>query len=113
MTPAPPEPIDELTGFQQHLLRSVAHEGPCKGLDVKAAVEEQYGEEIRHGRLYPALDALADTGLIEKGSFDRRTNRYEVTARGAELVEWFATDWTEAHRQLAQRRMAEDAEVTA
>jgi DNA-binding PadR family transcriptional regulator len=53
------------------------------GLGVKQHLEAVYGvEEIHHGRLYPNLDALADKGLIEKGTVDDRTNSYSVTARG-------------------------------
>ena len=53
-----------------------------KGLAVKDALDEYYGGEINHGRLYPNLDALVEKGLVEKGRIDDRTNAYELTARG-------------------------------
>jgi hypothetical protein len=52
------------------------------GIAIKEQLEDYYGEEVNHGRLYPNLDELAERGLIEKGEIDDRTNSYELTADG-------------------------------
>lgn len=57
-----------------------------KGLAIKDGLNDIYGDEVHHGRLYTNLDELADEGLIEKGTIDRRTNSYRVTSRGFELL---------------------------
>lgn len=76
-------PLADLTKFQRDLL-AVIHAGddPVHGLGIKAALDDAYGEEINHGRMYPNLDTLADMGLVEKGRLDKRTNSYELTRRG-------------------------------
>ncbi|NHN49325.1 helix-turn-helix transcriptional regulator [Halostella sp. JP-L12] len=77
------DPITKyLTGFQKDLLYVVADLGSPHGLAIKAEMEDDYEQEIHHGRLYPNLDTLVDKGLIDKGDRDRRTNYYELTARG-------------------------------
>ena len=52
------------------------------GLALKSELEEYYGKEVFHGRLYPALDALVEKGLVAKGERDPRTNWYALTDRG-------------------------------
>lgn len=80
----------DLSAFQIDLLTVCARleqsKTNVKGLAIKDGVAQIYGEEINHGRLYPNLDELADEGLIEKGTIDRRTNSYRVTSRGFELL---------------------------
>lgn len=74
--------MHDLTGFQRDLLFIVAGlEGP-NGLTVKDELEQYYGEEVRHGRLYPNLDTLVEMGLVEKGQKDRRTNEYTLLPPG-------------------------------
>lgn len=74
--------MHDLTGFQRDLLYVIAGLEEPHGLAVKEQLEEYYGTEIHHGRLYPNLDTLVEKGLIEKGARDRRTNYYVLTARG-------------------------------
>lgn len=74
--------IAELTLFQLNALRVVEKLGDPSGLDVKRDLEEYYGTEINHGRLYPALDRLVLLGLVEKGAKDDRTNEYTLTEDG-------------------------------
>lgn len=76
----------ELTGFQRDLLYVIAGFDRPSGQDVKEEIKEQIGG-VTHGRLYPNLDTLVERGLVEKGQLDRRTNYYELTAEGRELLE--------------------------
>lgn len=79
--------MHDLTGFQRDLLLVIAGLDEPKGLDVSEEVEEYYGSEIRHGRLYPNLDTLVEKGLVEKGQHDLRTNKYDLTDRGKREIE--------------------------
>lgn len=72
----------DLTGFQRDLLTVIAGKDDPYGLAIKRAVEEYYGSDVNHGRLYPNLDQLVQKGLVEKGTIDKRTNYYRVTRRG-------------------------------
>ena len=84
----------ELTGFQRDVLYCIAGADEPYGLGIKRELEE-YGEtEVNHGRLYPNLDTLIEKGYVEKSSIDKRTNSYELTDAGRELLserdEWEA-----------------------
>jgi DNA-binding PadR family transcriptional regulator len=93
----------DLTAFQQNILTILAEE-PMYGLAIKRELEAYYGSEVNHGRLYPNLDDLVDHGLVEKSELDKRTNQYELTEEGHDVVlgqiEWvldrFVTDETRA-----------------
>ena len=76
-----------LTAFQRDLLFAIAARGPTKGLRIKEELQDYYATEINHGRLYPNLDELVERGLVEKGQLDRRSNSYELTARGEQVLE--------------------------
>lgn len=80
-----PEP-DTLTQFQFHLLGILA-DGPQYGLGIKGDLEDYYGKETNHGRLYPNLDTLVDKGFVEKSELDKRTNQYEITDQGRAFLE--------------------------
>lgn len=79
--------MHDLTGFQRDILYVVAGADGPKGLAIKDDLDEYYGTEINHGRLYPNLDALVEKGLLEKGKIDDRTNAYSLTSRGRREVE--------------------------
>ncbi|RLM49563.1 PadR family transcriptional regulator [Halorubrum sp. Atlit-28R] len=89
----------DLTAFQQNILTILAEE-PMYGLAIKRELEAYYGSEVNHGRLYPNLDDLVEDGLVEKSELDKRTNQYELTEAGHDVVlgqiEWvldrFVTD---------------------
>jgi len=89
----------DLTAFQQNILVILSEE-PMYGLAVKRELEEYYGEEVNHGRLYPNLDDLVEMDLVEKSQLDKRTNQYALTEKGTDAVvdqlEWtlskFVTD---------------------
>ncbi len=75
-------PMYDLTAFQRDILMVIAGEDEPHGLAIKENLDEYYGDDINHGRLYPNLDTLVDKGLVEKGEKDRRTNFYALTNRG-------------------------------
>jgi DNA-binding PadR family transcriptional regulator len=75
----------ELTAFQTNILTILAKE-PMYGLAIKRELEEYYGTEVNHGRLYPNLDDLVELGLVEKSELDKRTNQYSLTDEGYEAV---------------------------
>lgn len=75
----------ELTAFQQNILAILSEEARY-GLAIKRELEEYYGAEVNHGRLYPNLDDLVEMGLVEKSELDKRTNQYELTDDGEQAV---------------------------
>jgi len=75
----------ELTAFQHNILTILAEE-PMYGLAIKRELEDYYGTEVNHGRLYPNLDDLVELGLVEKSELDKRTNQYELTDDGVAAV---------------------------
>lgn len=97
--PEPPAPDEwaaynlptDLTAFQIHLLCLIYRLGPTEGVQLQTALEELYPEDINHGRLYPSLDRMVDSGLISKQTkeSDKRRKEYELTGRG----EWAAEEY--------------------
>ncbi len=85
------EAMRDLTAFQQNVLIVLAEESRY-GLAIKRELEDYYGEEVNHGRLYPNLDALIERDLVEKSELDKRTNEYAITDHGLavllDLFEW-------------------------
>ena len=79
--------MHDLTGFQRDLLYTIAGMDEPHGLAIKDQLEDYYGKEIHHGRLYPNLDTLVEKGLVDKGEVDRRTNYYALTSRGHREIE--------------------------
>jgi len=75
----------ELTAFQNNILVILAKE-PMYGLAIKRELEDYYGTEVNHGRLYPNLDELVDLGLVDKSELDKRTNQYSLTDDGYDAV---------------------------
>ena len=76
----------ELTGFQRDLLYVIAGSDRPSGQEIKSEISERVGE-VKHGRLYPNLDTLVEQNLVNKGQHDRRTNFYELSERGREVLE--------------------------
>lgn len=84
--PTPKERCD-LTKFQLRTLAVLSNaEDPIKGLAIKSRLEDYYGTNINHGRLYPNLDNLAADGLVRKSERDKRTNDYVITDRGRAVL---------------------------
>lgn len=94
--------MDDLTAFQRDLLYVIAglENGTLPhGLAIKASIEKDYAGEINHGRLYPNLNQLADMGLIEKDTIDKRTNSYSLSQRGRRELE-ARREWERQHVDL-------------
>ena len=99
--------VRDLTAFQQNILVILSEE-PMYGLAIKRDLESYYGTEVNHGRLYPNLDDLVESGLVTKSELDKRTNQYELTDDGYDAVldrlGWvfskFVTDESRANRLL-------------
>ncbi|MEY7849128.1 PadR family transcriptional regulator [Natrarchaeobius sp. A-rgal3] len=79
--------MNDLTGFQRDLLYVIAGADQPSGQDVKDEVERYYESEINHGRLYPNLDTLVNKEFVEKGQLDRRTNYYDITDAGEDVIQ--------------------------
>ena len=81
----------DLTAFQTHLLCLIYRLGPTEGVTLQHALEELYPEEINHGRLYPSLDRMVESGLLSKQTkeSDKRRKEYALTGRG----EWVAEEY--------------------
>jgi len=75
----------DLTGFQRDLLYVIAGSDQPSGQTVKQKLDTHINN-VNHGRLYPNLDELVDHGLVEKGSQDQRTNYYQLTPSGEQLL---------------------------
>lgn len=75
----------DLTAFQQNILVILSEEARY-GLAIKRELEQYYGSEVNHGRLYPNLDDLVEMGLVEKSELDKRTNQYALTQAGHDAV---------------------------
>ena len=88
--------MEDLTAFQRDLLVATAGLEDPHGIAVKEELEAYYGDEVRHGRLYPNLDTLVNEGLLDKGQKDRRTNEYTLTETGQEVID-ARLDWQEQH----------------
>lgn len=84
-----------LSAFQRDVLWILSHHGPQKGLAIKSRLQEYYQKEVHHGQLYPNLDDLVESGLIDKDERDRRTNEYALTADAKQALARRRT-WTDA-----------------
>ncbi|SDL09915.1 DNA-binding transcriptional regulator, PadR family [Natronorubrum texcoconense] len=82
-----PETMGELPEFQRDALFAIAALERPNGLEIKQKLEDYYGTEENHGRLYPNLDALVEGGYVTKAEADGRTNVYTLTDSG-----WQALD---------------------
>ncbi len=91
--------MDDLTGFQRDLLYVISGAEQPSGQDVKDEIEQYYSAEINHGRLYPNLDTVVNKELVEKGELDRRTNYYDITENGEEVIEE-RREWEQQYVEL-------------
>jgi DNA-binding PadR family transcriptional regulator len=83
----------DLTKFQLRILAILAGEEQY-GLAIKEELEDYYGQDVNHGRLYPNIDELVEKGYVEKFEIDKRTNGHRLTDAGREVVcddvDWLA-----------------------
>lgn len=76
----------DLTGFQRDLLYVISGLEKSSGQEIKERFEREFDTDVKHGRLYPNLDHLVDSGYVEKGQIDRRTNYYRITKLGRQRL---------------------------
>jgi DNA-binding PadR family transcriptional regulator len=104
----------DLTAFQQNILVILSSE-PMYGLAIKRELEDYYGTEVNHGRLYPNLDDLVEMDLVNKGELDKRTNEYELTERGREVVldrfDWMFSNYVTGEERAGEIRALVDEQV--
>ena len=69
-------------------------------MTLQNALEDLYPEDINHGRLYPSLDRMVDSGLISKQTkeSDKRRKEYSLTGRG----EWVAEEYLRFVREMIE-----------
>lgn len=72
----------DLTAFERDILIVTSGLDDPKGLDIRRELNEYYDEEVHHGRLYPNLDDLNESGLLAKFEINQRSNGYRLTDRG-------------------------------
>jgi len=77
----------ELSGFQRDLLYCVAALNEPTGQEIARELAEDLSIEVNHGRLYPNLTDLVEEGLLRKEKKDGRTNLYELTPLGIDVIE--------------------------
>jgi PadR family transcriptional regulator PadR len=78
--------MEELTSFQRDILHVIAGLERPHGLAVKHELQDYYGKEVNHGRLYPNMDQLSEQGLVDKSKRDERSNTYVITELGKEML---------------------------
>jgi DNA-binding PadR family transcriptional regulator len=104
--------FSNLSAFQRDILFIIAEIGPSKGLRIKSELQDLYGEEVNHGRLYPNLDQLVEGGFIDKAERDKRTNEYSLTDDGREAMDVFI-DWQQACRNADEASGDQEADTAA
>lgn len=72
----------DLSDFRRDILHALRHVEPAVGVTILRHISRYREEEIRGGRFYPNLNALAEMGLIEKAVLDGRSNEYGLTDAG-------------------------------
>ena len=77
----------EITGFQRDLLYVISGLDDPKGMQIQEELENYYGTNVLHARVYQNLDELVEADLVEKGQQDSRTNYYRLTEAGEEAIE--------------------------
>ncbi|MFC3478363.1 helix-turn-helix transcriptional regulator [Halobacterium litoreum] len=116
MSEAQPETrtdVRDLTAFQKNILTVLVEEARY-GLAIKRELEDYYGQEVNHGRLYPNLDDLVNKGLVEKSELDKRTNEYALTDDGFDAVvddlEWSLSKFVvdDERREQVEALLAEN-----
>lgn len=78
--------MHETTGFQRDILFTVAGLDDPNGQEILSELRED-GIEARQGRLYANLDDLVDMKLVEKDRQDGRSNQYDLTTTGWEVIQ--------------------------
>lgn len=109
--------IAPLSAFQRDILLTIQEiengstdEETAYGLAIKRQLEEWYGTKVNHGRLYPNLDELTDEELVSVDALDKRTNRYNLTARGEMVAQDYMERLQEAFDQSGSQATKKPAD---
>ncbi len=86
----------ELTGFQRDLLYVISGLDDPTGQEVKSELERTQERTIQEGQLYRNLDQLVEMDLVRKQTGSGRTNHYDNTSDGEDVVEELH-DWRLQH----------------
>jgi len=89
--------MKDLSGFQRDILVVISGNDNPSGVEINQSLSDYYDGEVMGGRLYPNLEKLVESGLVDKGTKDNRTNEYSLTKWG--------------QRELESRREWEDGMV--
>ncbi|MGQ4557409.1 helix-turn-helix transcriptional regulator [Halobellus sp. GM3] len=79
----------ELSGFQRDCLVAIARldtETPPSGRDIQQHLNGRY-QRVHHSQLYTNLDTLVADGYLEKTDRDGRTNSYQLTETGSQMLD--------------------------
>lgn len=93
--------MEELTGFQRDILYIIAGLDEPHGMKIKEVVDQYHGS-TNDGRLYHNLNRLVEIDLVNKGEKDKRTNCYELTEEGTQVIE---------NREKWERDHLDDTEI--
>lgn len=74
--------MNELTKFQRDILYILAGLDEPNGSEIRTHLEEYYETTVDRGQLYPNLDSLVESGLIDKNREEKRQNAYTLTPEG-------------------------------
>lgn len=85
------------TAFQRDLLWALSHDDTHNGRSLKTELDDYYGEDLDHGRLTQALDALVEDDLVAKRARDERTVEYRLTEQGRRALS-ARQAWQAGHR---------------
>ena len=78
----------ELPGFERDVLLTLARSQPTNGRGLLADLSTLRDEEVGESRLYPHLNELADSGLVEKREnyHDDRSHEYRLADAGGHAL---------------------------
>ncbi|MFB6196400.1 MAG: helix-turn-helix transcriptional regulator, partial [Haloplanus sp.] len=80
----------DLTRFQIDQLAAIARlqttDQKCYGIAIEELLSRYYGTGLHHSRNYQNLDELIERGLVVRRDHDGRTNRYDLTPAGRDLL---------------------------
>lgn len=92
------KPLEDMAGemkrrfvknFLDLILLQLIKTKPIWGYKIIKKTEQQYGVKLRHGALYPLLNALEATGFLRSKRMlvkGRVRKIYEITPRGKHLI---------------------------
>jgi len=79
--------VQELSRFQIELLAIANTLTEPSGQDIRREYDGVTGSDTNHGQLYPNLSELVELGCVDKGKIDDRTNYYECSDKGRDVLE--------------------------